>query len=124
MTCPVPGCAHPLPCPWHPAPATPPPMREDGRELRDRALAQVEANAKAEWNAKARAMLLSFAARGRPFTTDDFWDGGLEKPREPRAIGHIIMWGCREKLIKWTGSLVKCRYASRHHTDIKEWIGV
>lgn len=69
-------------------------------------------------------MLVKLASRRRPFTTDDFWDSGLEKPREPRAIGPVIMWGLRSGRIKWTGRLVKCRYASRHHTDIKEWIGL
>ena len=63
----------------------------DGRGLRDQALERVEAAAPPDWNDRALEAVFQAALRWSYFASDDVWRLGLEKPREPRAMGPVMM---------------------------------
>ena len=98
---------------------TEPPSIEDARAARDEAMERVESNADAEWRVLADQYLYRRIRTGLPFTTDDLWDDGLPKPREPRALGPVMMAAKRRGDIYDTGDMVRSRY--RHATKITVW---
>lgn len=95
------------------------PTLPQARQQRDQALAQVDAAADEEWRAAARAALAWCAANLPTFSTDDVWgrlaDVQAPAPREPRALGPLVMAAVRTGRIKDTGSMTQSRrrHASR-----------
>ncbi len=87
-------------------------------------LRQVERNATMAWKDKAWLVVQQLAAKKTPFTPDDVWETGLERPREPRALGPVMMRAVKQKLIEPTGEWVNSRQASQHATPIRVWIGL
>lgn len=85
------------------------------------ALAQVEANAPADWKNAASAALARLAATGAPFTTDDVW-AQVPQPQEPRALGALIRAAARAGAIRRVG----WRESSRpecHSRPVAMWSG-
>ena len=95
-----------------------------GQDLRDRALEQVLANAETDWVTKAKTVVQHLAASGREFTPDDIWTAGLERPREARALGPVMMWAVRTKVIEPTGAWRNSTQKSQHATPVRVWRGV
>ena len=95
---------------------------EAARAARDESIAQVDAAADAAWRVTAKTALWALIRTGAEFSTDDLWDGGLPKPREPRALGPVILAAKRKGYIVDTGRMVQSRY--RHATKITVWQGV
>lgn len=72
----------------------------------------------------AYVVVRTLASTGKPFTPDDVWEMGLERPREPRALGPVMMRAARAGLIYPTGRWVKSENPAQHATPIREWCGV
>ncbi|MFJ7590154.1 hypothetical protein ACIQZO_22760 [Streptomyces sp. NPDC097617] len=77
---------------------------------RNNAVAQVDANADGEWKAYALGFIAELSGRMAQFTTDDLWDAGLIKPREPRALGPVMRRAAKRGLIATTGEFRASRY--------------
>ena len=97
------------------------PSIESSRAQRDEAMERVEANAEMEWKIEAKRALWRRIRTKQPFTTDDLWDDGLTKPREPRALGPIVATAKRKGYLIDTGRMVQSRY--RHATKVTVWQG-
>lgn len=91
--------------------------------MRDAALDRVEGNAKAEWNEQADAVVAALARSGRRFSPDDVWAAGLPRPREPRALGPVMMRAVKSGLIEPTGEWINSKQASQHATPVRVWRG-
>ena len=94
---------------------------DKARQAKEKAIAQVGAHANPDWNARACAAVLAVASRRLPFTTDHVWATGLEKPREPRALGAVMRSLAVAGLIRPTGRWVDSAQVSRHNTSVREW---
>lgn len=68
---------------------------EEGLRRRDDALTRVEQHASPDWNEQAFDTVCSVARRLRFFAADDLWEAGLPTPREPRAIGPVLLRAVR-----------------------------
>lgn len=86
------------------------PTKLNAQQTRDAAIAQVDANADAEWKAYALGFIAELSGRLEEFTTDDLWDAGLIKPREPRALGPVMRRAAKRGLITTTGAFRASRY--------------
>jgi hypothetical protein len=84
-------------------------------------MARAESHALPEWKDQAKMVLWRRILSQQPFTTDDLWDDGLPKPREPRALGPIVSAAKRKGYLADTGRMVQSRY--RHATKITVWQG-
>lgn len=100
-----------------------PGLFDAGRAARDDALERVEKGAPMQWKDLAEKVVRLFASKGEPFTSDDLWQYGLPKPREPRALGAIMAKLARRGIIRKTGRYLPCRSATRHVAPVAEWIG-
>jgi hypothetical protein len=89
---------------------------------RDAAIAQVDANADDEWKRYALGFIAEMSADMDEFTTDDLWDAGLIKPREPRALGPVMRRAAKRGLIATTGEFRKSRY--RNCAPLPVWASV
>lgn len=98
------------------------PTNHDARSARDNAIAQVDANADAEWKAYALGFVAELSGRIGQFTTDDLWDAGLIKPREPRALGPVMRRAAKRGLIATTGEFKASRY--RNCAPLPVWAAV
>lgn len=96
------------------------PNIQKGRDLRDAALEQVEANADPDWNDRAKVALQRLALSQPIVVADDMWKH-IERPREPRALGPIFMWAKREGLLAPTDRYVACTRPSRHVAPLRVW---
>lgn len=97
------------------APELPP-----AQAAREEAIQRVEENAPPSWNREADATIRAVAARGEPFTADDLWEAGLEKPPTPAALGPVFLRAAKAGLIRKTGRLIPTRDPVRHR-DLTEW---
>lgn len=96
-----------------------------GIEARDQAIEQVEAHADPTWKLHATAAI-RWLARTRPeFTTDDVWQelhvrnhGG---PREPRALGALMVAAAKQGLIEPTDRYVPSQRPDCHRRPVKVW---
>jgi hypothetical protein len=80
------------------------PELDFARTRRDDGLRRVEDNAGEEWLTLARRALSLYLLSHAEFFVDDFWrESGLERPRESRALGAVVRWAARERLMEKTG---------------------
>lgn len=121
-SCEAAGCVHSChPAAIGQASLLDPPTIESSRVQRDEAMARVDAHADLDWKIEAKRALWARIRTRQPFTTDDLWDDGLRKPREPRALGPVIATAKRKGYLVDTGQMVQSRY--RHATKITVWKG-
>lgn len=90
-------------------------------EARDEALERVEAAADEAWKQKAYDTVLSLKVQKAEFICDDIWATGLEKPREARALGPVMLRLARKGIIQKTGRSVKTAQVTQHATDVAVW---
>jgi hypothetical protein len=68
------------------------------------AIARAEAGADEDWKEEAWDALIDYLHRHPMFFVDDYWRvTGVEKPREPRVLGALVVQAKREGLIEGTG---------------------
>lgn len=91
--------------------------RAAGREAQER----VDAHAAPEWKERAKAAI-ELVARTREYVSaDDLWEIGLDKPREPRALGPIFTWAAKRHLIEKTGDYQPSGQVSNHGRPSALW---
>lgn len=74
------------------------------KAARDRALAQVDANADPDWKIDALDALIVMAGRFDEFVIADVWDEtGLRRPHEARAMGPVVRKAVARGIIENTG---------------------
>lgn len=71
-----------------------------------------------------------FVVQPQPFTADDLTDNGQIAIDPSHAangaqsgIGSLIQWAARERLIEWTGAVVKSKAPKRKGGAIRVWSG-
>ena len=97
---------------------------EKSKEARDEALERVAAAMLEAWYDKAAAVVEHLAKAGVPFTSDDVWETGLPKPKEPRALGVVFKRAHDSGLIVPTGQWQLTSQTLRHAAPIRVWKGV
>lgn len=103
---------------------TPPESILDARESRrqrDLAIARVDRGTDAEWKEAATSVVYHLCRTMPVFTPDDIWATGLPKPREPRALGPIMLRAARERWCQKTGRYVASKAPTQHQNVIAEW---
>jgi len=93
-------------------------------EKRDDAIERAEIGAGHDWNQFAEVCVRAIAAICDEFTADDIWEYGLTPPREPRALGAVLMRLSRGGTIAKTGRYVATKRASRNAAPIAVWRAV
>jgi len=101
---------------------------EKGEELRDLSIEQVERAADEAWKAAAwDAVLWACQHRrvGGEFTTDLIWwrldKLGAVPPREPRAMGPIMLKAQRLEFVEFTGRFVMTARPQAHRAPVRVW---
>ena len=88
-------------------------MTTQAEQKRDEALARVEANADQDWYDAACMAFEEVIAAYPEFTTDDVWavlkEWQVSAPREPRAMGPIVMKLVRSGAMVATGAYRKSK---------------
>jgi DNA polymerase len=80
----------------------------DAARRRDAALVQVALGAGPDWMAAAWDALVDYLRTHPSFFVDDFWaDTSLERPRESRALGPVVLRAAREGLMAKSGQFRK-----------------
>lgn len=74
-----------------------------------------------EWKAMAEAAVENVALALPEFCVDAIWDSGLPKPKEARAIGHVMRTAARNGIIEKTDVFVKSQQVGCHATDRRIW---
>ncbi len=87
----------------------------------DEAIEAVGAGADRAWLIEARAVVLEVAGSLDEFSTDDVWKMGLQKPREPRALGYVMRELARGGFIELTGNHHRTAQALRHRAPVMLW---
>ena len=83
-----------------------------GKAGKQLAMEQVYENADEDWKDAAKDALLRVADRGRDFTSEDVTEeipDGVST-HEPRAMGPVMLWGIRHKVMEpvgWSQSRLK-----------------
>lgn len=94
-------------------------------EARDAAIARVASATDTNWKAEVWAVIERFTA-GEEFTTDTIWqachDEGIGAPREPRALGAIMVEAARSRLVAATDRYVASRRVACHARPIRVWV--
>lgn len=79
-----------------------------------------------DWYAKANDLLRKYVNFGEKFITEDFrlWAelNGLEKPKEKRAYGPLILSAVKSGLIIWTGEYKEMVASHSHGCPKKVWV--
>lgn len=80
----------------------------DAARRRDTALIEVEGNADPDWMATAWDALVNYLRTHPQFFVDDWWaETTIERPRESRAFGPIVLRAARQGLMRKTGKFRK-----------------
>jgi hypothetical protein len=95
---------------------------DEGDRRRDESIADAERGAPPEWLTAARDIATAFI---EPWTTDDLWhtlhERGIPGPREPRALGPVVINLYRAGLIEPTGRMVRSQRPVAHRNPKREW---
>ncbi len=97
-----------------------------GLFLRDKGVAQVEANANPDWKAEVGEVIRQLALTGREFTSDDVWEKmqGKSVTPEPKAMGAAFLRASRRGLIRPTDKYWQSKRPECHGRRVAVWIGV
>ena len=95
---------------------------EAGRRARDASMAQVEEHADPVWMSEAESIMRALVT---PWTTDVVWETlhrrGIAAPREPRALGPLVMKLYKAGLIERTGRALPTERPRGHRNPKTEW---
>lgn len=92
---------------------------QEAKKQRDDALERVTKNANTDWKIRAEQAVLKLAGERETFIADDVWEFGIEKPKEPRALGGVMMGLSRRGVIIKTGQYRQSKL--RHLTPMAVW---
>lgn len=91
-----------------------------GSQLRDLALARVEANAPDGWMDAALQAIRSLRGHKREITTDDLWEL-LPSPPEPRAMGAAVRQAALSGLLRKTDRVRPSVRPECHRRPVAIW---
>lgn len=91
-------------------------------QARDEALARVEAAAPVEWREAALSAVYACCRTLSRFTSEDVWQL-IEKPREPRALGPVLMRAVRLGYCRPAG-FVTSGMTSRHAAPVRQYVSL
>jgi hypothetical protein len=91
------------------------------KRVTNRAIAKAAAGASEAWKAEALDKIYDVAYEQATLTPDDIWDAGLEKPREPRALGAVVRRAASLGFIEPTDKFVASRMKSQHRNPLRVW---
>lgn len=97
------------------------PDMAEARRQADAAIERAYNGADPEWKAAAAWAVFYVAKNKRVFTGDDVWAVGLPRPREPRALGPIMLRAAKKGLIRKTGRMVPSAVPKDHMNPHYEW---
>lgn len=87
---------------------------------RDAAIDRVGASAPEDWMRRAVRAVEKVAAVNEEFTTDALWDL-IEPPREPRAMGAVMVEAAKSKLCEATERTRKSKRKECHNRPLRIW---
>ena len=94
-------------------------------EARDQAIARVATATDTTWR-DGVWMVVEGIATGTEFTTDTIWQGcadrGIVGPREPRAMGALLIEAARSGLVAATARYVPSQRVACHARPIRVWV--
>jgi hypothetical protein len=97
-----------------------------GTLARDRAIDAVDKAADDAWKIKAWEAILYVARVRQRFTTDAVWymlqEWGVPPPREPRAMGPMVVRGMREEIFGATGERKRSERVGCHRRPIDVYL--
>lgn len=77
------------------------------------------------WSDKALELLKQYSLTVTDFITEDFRiyaeSNGLEKPKEPRAYGAVVLRATKANVIMWTGEYREMKNLKSHGCPKKVW---
>jgi len=76
----------------------------EAQAARSEGIAQVAAGADPNWASDAYDFIAEYAKTHPDVFCDDLWEAGLEMPREPRALGPVMLKASRDGLISPSGN--------------------
>lgn len=85
------------------------------------AIAQTDRNADPDWKERALEAVVEVAGKMETFTADDVWEGGLDHPREGRALGGVMVRAKREGICAPTNQYTFSRDPKHHHAPNRVW---
>jgi hypothetical protein len=91
-----------------------------GGRLRDEAIAQVDRNAEPEWKDRALQAVHTVALRRSEFIAPDVF-ALIERPREARAMGPVMMRAKSRGWIVPTGHFAQAPNKERHLGPCRVW---
>lgn len=74
-----------------------------------------------KWKELAYKTLIEVAKNHKEFKPDQIWEAGLPKPKEARALGHIMSSGKRNGIIEKTGRVSPTAQPESHGADVTIW---
>lgn len=89
-------------------------------QARDEAVTAVEIH-HAAWVKSALLAVYQVAVRQQTLTTDDVWKVIIEKPREGRAMGAVMVKARKMHWIEPTSQFVATEKVSQHRQPIRKW---
>ena len=104
-------------------------MSDDGaiaKRGKQLAMQWVEENANPAWIDEAKEALVRVAARGDDFTSEDVTEEIPEGvvTHEPRAMGPVMLWGVRQKVMRPVGwSLSRLRTSNQYPKRVYRPVG-
>tara|TARA_R100000655_G_scaffold8431_4_gene22052 strand:- start:10810 stop:11124 length:315 start_codon:yes stop_codon:yes gene_type:complete len=73
------------------------------------------------WREKAREIAIEICYEKEEWTTDDIWEKGLAKVREPRALGGVCTRLRNEGIIEDTGRVRRSTREGNHGRKLTIW---
>lgn len=98
---------------------TQPPLFGDARDARDDALNRVDEAADQDWKDRALEAVYQLCQSQPVFTSEDIWEL-IEKPREPRALGPVMLRAVKLGYCE-PGGFVNCSMVSRHAAPVRQY---
>ena len=92
---------------------------DEGRARRDEGMANADDHANPDWRDRALEAVYQLAASKPVFCAEDVWERGLEKPREPRALGPVMMRAAKLGYCRGTMQHRNSRMVTQHATPVR-----
>lgn len=91
------------------------------KEARDEGMERAEAHADLAWQRKALAAVMRVCLAKPSFICDDIWEAGLERPKEPRALGAVMGQAVKKGICERTGEYRPSAQVSCHNNPRAVW---
>lgn len=92
----------------------------EGERAKTRGMKQASEHAPESWQQEALEAIRHLAKHKHKFAADEIWQY-VEKPKEPRAVGPLMLKACRLGWIVPTLQYQKSRIPSQHQQPIRVW---